>query len=423
MHRDCEETLAIDGGVPAIQTPVPQRKRHGEAEKRYLNEVIDSDMLFFFSGTKVRELEKRFAALYQKEHCLACSSGTAAVHLALASLQMRPGTEVIVPAITDMGSLTGVLYQGLVPVFADVEPGTLNIDPRSVRATITPRTGALLVVHHSGLAADLDALFAVASESGIPVIEDCAQAYGCEYHNELVGRRGVMSCFSLNHFKHISTGSGGMILTDDDRLRYLASLYLDKCYQREEGVRNPYFLAPNYQLTELQGAVGLAQLEKLPDFLERRRRAAGRVASRLSAVRGIELQCVDAGSVHSYFLFLFKIDPQYFGCTSETFAAALRAEGVNAKANVITGGRPVYLYDIFQKRQAFPDSTYPFTSSDTGANRFYERGLCPVAESAFPCWINIEILENYTEQNGEEIGMAVDKVARHFARCKTPYGT
>src|ERR1700677_4950281 len=156
------QKLAIEGGKPAVQTPIPPRKRHGDLEKRLLNEVIDSDTLFFFTGTKVRELERKFAELYQRRHCIACSSGTAAVHIAVASLQMKPGTEVIVPAITDMGSLTGILYQGLIPVFADVEADTLNIDPSSVSDMLTERTGAILVVHHSGLAADLDPLEEIA---------------------------------------------------------------------------------------------------------------------------------------------------------------------------------------------------------------------------------------------------------------------
>ncbi len=264
---DTTEKLAIEGGEPAVQTPIPPRKRHGETEKRYLDEVIDSDILFFFIGTKVKKLERRFADLYGKKHCLGCSSGTAAMHIAVGSLELPPGTEVITSAITDMGSLTGLLYQGLVPVFADVEADTMNMDPASVRAVMSSRTGAILAVHHSGLAANLDSLLEIGTAHGIPVIEDCAQAYGCKWNGELVGRRGVISAFSLNHFKHISAGSGGMVLTDDDHLRYIASLFLDKCYQREEGIRNPFFLAPNYQMTEMQGAVALAQLDRLEEFL------------------------------------------------------------------------------------------------------------------------------------------------------------
>jgi perosamine synthetase len=416
---DVTQRLAIDGGQAAVQTPIPPRKRHGDLEKRYLNEVIDSDTLFFYLGAKVRELERRFASMYGKKYCVACASGTAAVHIAIASLQLRPGIEVITSPITDMGTLTGMLYQGLVPVFADVNPHTLNLDAGSARAAITPRTGAIVVVHHAGLAANTDSFLEIGRETGIHVIEDCAQAYGCEYAGELVGKRGCISCFSLNHFKHITAGSGGMILTDDDRLRYYASLFLDKCYQREEGIRNPFFLATNYQMTEMQGAVALAQLERLAEFTERRRMLSGRLSEHLSEVDGITLQPIAPGSKHSYFLYLFKIDVEALGCSAEEFAAALQREGVNAKAHLLTGGRPVYLYDIFQRRSAYPFSHYPFQSQDTGTDRSYPGGLCPVAEDAFSRWMTLELTENYTEQNVDEIAFAIAKVACHMARRPT----
>src|SRR5574342_976796 len=177
MTPDIAEKLALHGGPKAKRTPFPKGKRHGDLEKRYLAEVVDSDMLFYFMGTKVRAFEKRFAEMYGVKHCIACSSGTSAVHMAVASLQLPLGSEVITSAITDMGSLTGMLYQGLIPVFADVEPDTLNMSPASARERITERTRALLVVHHSGLAADMDAFLALGKEAGIPVVEDCAQAY------------------------------------------------------------------------------------------------------------------------------------------------------------------------------------------------------------------------------------------------------
>jgi perosamine synthetase len=421
---DVTEKLAAEGGTPAIKTPIAHRKRHGEAEKHYLNEVIDSDTLFFFLGTKVRELERRFAALYGKKHCIACSSGTASLHIAIGALQLTPGTEVIIPAITDMGSLTGLLYQGLVPVFAEVESDTLNMDPASVRAIMTAKTGAIIAVHHAGLAANLDAILEIGATFGIPVIEDCAQAYGCKWDGELVGRRGLISCFSLNHFKHISAGSGGMILTDDDHIRYIASLFLDKCYQREEGIRNPFFLAPNYQMTEMQGAVALAQLERLDEFLETRQRLGDRLMQHLSLLDGLLLQSVPPGATNSYFLTLFALDPTRFSATTAQFAEALRKEGVNAKANLVTGGKPVYLYDLFQERLAFPGSHYPFASLDTGSDRCYPKGLCPVAEGAFERWIVLELLENYTSQNVDEMAHAIGKVAHHFRlRASAPTGS
>lgn len=414
MTFDLSEKLAIEGGPKAKRTPFPQRKRHGELEKRLLGEVIDSDVLFYYFGRKVREFERRFAEMYGRKYCVACSSGTAAVHIALGALELPPGSEVITTCITDMGGLTGILYQGLVPVFADVEPDTLNLDPASVRRLITPRTRAIIATHHAGLAADMEALLEIGREAGIPVIEDCAQAYGCEYKGRRAGTMGWLSTFSLNHFKHINCGSGGMVLTDDERLRYRATLFMDKCYQREEGIRNPFFLAPNYQMTELQAAVALAQLERLPEIIESRNRLGTRLDRLVSEIPGVSPQAVAAGSKHSYFLYLFKLDLDRLNCTAETFSKALNAEGIPNQAHLITGGMPVHLYRIFQERSAFPGSSYPF------GERTYKKGDCPVAEEAFERWITMDLFEHYTETDIDEIAFGIAKVARHWAARRAP---
>jgi perosamine synthetase len=410
---DINERLALLGGPKAKRTPFPLRKRHGDLEKRYLSEVIDSDVLFFFNGSKVFEFQKRFAAMYDRKHCIACSSGTAAVHIALGALQLPPGCEVITSAITDMGSLTGLLYQGLVPVFCDVQPDTLNMDAASARRCITQQTRAILVVHHGGLAADMDAFLELGREFNLQIVEDCAQAYGSMYKGKRAGTMGAIGAFSLNHFKHITCGSGGMILTQDDRLRYLASLFLDKCYQREEKIRNPFFLAPNYQLTELQGAVALAQLDRVEEITSRRNQLGTKLNALLAGIPFVLTQRIPDGCRHSYFLYFFKLKLTELSCSAHEFSAALAAEGVPNEAHLITGGRPVYLYDIFQKRSAFPGSTVPF------GTRSYKKGDCPVAEAAFESWITMNIYEHYTELDIEEIACGIGKVARHFAAGQT----
>lgn len=410
MIGDPSEKLALDGGPKAKRTPFPARKRHGEPEKRLLEEVIDADVLFYWLGTKVREFERRFAAFYGRRHCVACSSGTAAVHTALAVLEQPPGSEVITTPITDMGGLTGLLYQGLVPVFADVEPDTLNLDPASVRERLTPRTRAIIATHHAGLAADMDALLEIGREAGVPVIEDCAQAYGCRYQGRLAGTMTPVSAFSLNHFKHIECGSGGMILTDDDALGARAALFIDKCYQRAEGIRDPFFLAPNYQMTELQAAVALAQLERLPEIVERRNRLGTRLDRRLEEIPGVSPQKVRARDTHTYFLYLFRLDLEKLGVTADDFSTALNAEGIPNKAHLITGGMPVYHYRIFRQRSAFPGSTYPF------GERTYPRGLCPVAEEAFDRWITMDLFEHWSEEDIDQIAHGIAKVAWHLAR-------
>ena len=409
MKHDLTTPLALNGGPRAKRTPFGTGRRHGEADRRLLSEVVDSDVLFYFLGTKVFEFQRQFATMYGLKHCIACSSGTASVHIALGALGLPAGCEVITTPITDMGSLTGMLYQGLVPVFADVDPDTLNMDPASVRRAITPRTRAILAVHHSGLAADMDPLIDIAREHKLRLVEDCAQAYECFYKGRRAGTMGEISCFSLNHFKHISAGSGGMVLTNDDALRYRASLFLDKCYQREEGIRNPFFLAPNYQMTELQGAVALAQIGRVHDVVAVRNHLGQRLNAILRDVPGVTLQRTAPDSQHAFFLYLFRLELEQLSCTASEFAEALKAEGVDGAAHLITGGRPVYLYDLFQHRSALPGTEWPLIPE-----RQYKPGDCPVAEAAFDRWITMHIYEHYTEQDIDEIGFAIAKVAHHF---------
>jgi dTDP-4-amino-4,6-dideoxygalactose transaminase len=258
----------------------------------------------------------------------------------------------------------------------------------------------------------MDSLLAIGREANVTVVEDCAQAYGAEYRGKMAGTMGVISAFSLNHFKHIECGSGGMVLTNDDHLRYRASLFLDKCYQREEGIRNPFFLAPNYQMTELQGAVAIAQLERVRDIVDRRNALGTRLNSILADVPGVVAQKVPDGCRHSYFLYLFRLDLNVLECTADEFSKALMAEGVPNAAHLITGGRPVYLYDLFQNRSAFPGTEYPFSP-----DRIYRRGDCPVAEAAFDSWITMNIYEHYTDADIDEIGLGIGKVAHHFAHA------
>lgn len=201
-----------------------------------------------------------------------------------------------------------------------------------------------------------------------------------------------------------------MILTDDERLRYHAALFIDKCYQREEGIRNPFFLAPNYQMTELQAAVALAQLERLPEIVERRNRLGTRLDAALKQIPGVSPQKTPEDSRHSYFLYLFRLDLQKLGADAQQFSEALKAEGVPNQAHLITGGMPVYWYRIFQERSAFPGSTYPF------GERTYPKGLCPVAEEAFERWITMDLFEHWSEEDVDQIAHGIAKVAWHFAR-------
>lgn len=408
------EKLAIEGGPRTKTSPFGTGRRFGDEEKRLVIEVMDSDVLFYVFGSKVKAMEAKVKEMYGVTYASGCSSGTAAVHIALGALALEPGQEVITSAITDMGSLTGVLYQLLIPRFADIDPETYNMDPASAERLINKKTGAILVVHHSGMPADIDAFLELGKRHGIPVIEDCAQAHCTRWKGKLLGTFGDVATFSYNHFKHINTGSGGVVLTNRADLEERIRLFVDKCYFRDGRKRNPYFLAPNYQMTELQGAVALGQLGKVERIVQTRCRLGARLGAGLREVPGILPQKVPEGAEHSMFLFVVRIDPRAIAADVPTFCAALAAEGIPCEPNKVTGGMPIYRYDVFKNRSAFPNSTLPFVSRDLGSRISYPEGLCPRAEEAFARTFNLGINEFYTEQDIDDMVRGVGKVARHY---------
>ena len=414
MNQTQMEELAMNGGPKAKTGPFGSGRRFGEEEKRLLSEAIDSDVLFYVFGEKVKQMEEDFRKMYGMGFCAGCSSGTAAVHIAVGALGLAPGSEVITSSVTDMGTLTGLLYQNLIPRFADVDPVTYNMAPDSVEDLVGPRTKAIVVVHHAGLASDMDPILATARKADIPVIEDCAQAFLTTYKGRLCGTMGDVSAFSLNHFKHITCGSGGMVMTDRTDLEEGIKLFVDKCYFRDGRKRNPYFLAPNYQMTELQGAVAVAQIAKLEAIISRRVALGNRLRMGLEAIDGIVPQRPPEGCVHTHFLLVVRIDRSKVAADPAMFGRALDAEGIPNEPNKITGGMPIYMYDVLKNRSVFPGGPFPFVSKDLRTNVEYRQGDCPEAEKAFEETFNLNINEFYTDQDIDEMIRGVAKVADHY---------
>jgi dTDP-4-amino-4,6-dideoxygalactose transaminase len=257
------ERLAIHGGEPVRKTPLPKERKVGEDELEELREVIESAWLFRWGGKKVEAFEKAFAERHGVRFAIACTSGTAAIHLAIAALQLDPGDEVITAPITDIGTVTPILKEGGIPIFADIDPETGNIDPESAEKLISPRTKAILVVHLAGNPCDMDAFMDIAKRHNLTLIEDCAQAHLAEYKGKLVGTIGQIGCFSLQQSKHITTGDGGVAITDDEELATKMALFMDKGWER--GAMTPHrkyvMLGLNYRMNELTGAGGFGTNE------------------------------------------------------------------------------------------------------------------------------------------------------------------
>lgn len=408
------EKLAIFGGPKAKTTPFGQGKRFGVEEVRELVEALEQNTLFYHFGKKVKQFLSDFNAMYGVKYSVATSSGTAAIHVALGAAGVTVGDEVITSPITDQGTLIGILYQNAIPVFADLDPHTYNLDPASIEARITERTKAIVVVHLAGNPADMDAIMAIARKHKLKVIEDCAQSYMTKYKGRYVGTIGDYGCFSTNDFKHISTGDGGIVTVNsgDESDYKVVHAFADKNYQRlgEVVSRDLNYLAPNYRMTELQGAVGIAQLKKLPWICERRRRHGDRITEGIGGLPGVAAHKVTEGGECTYWFYMLRVDESQLTCTREEFSKALSAEGIPNSAGYIPD--VVYMQPLFQKRQAYLGSQFPFDL--TGIT--YKRGDCPNAERILQTAIRIGVNEFFTDQDIEDIIAGVRKVALHYAK-------
>ncbi|MDA8354675.1 MAG: DegT/DnrJ/EryC1/StrS family aminotransferase [Firmicutes bacterium] len=359
------ETLAIHGGEKVKTKSFGTGRRFGTEELKELREALEQNTLFYHTGNKVTIFLKRFNELYGIQRSVATSSGTAAIHVALGAAGVSVGDEVITSPITDQGTLIGILYQNGIPVFADLDPRTYNLDPQSVADRITPKTKAILVVHLAGSPADMDPIMAIAKRHGLKVIEDCAQSYLARYKGRLVGTIGDYGCFSTNDFKHISTGDGGIVTVNsgNEEEYRMVHAFADKNYQRWQGevFRDLDYLAPNYRMTELQGAVGIAQLKKLPDIVRQRHRYGERITEGIRDLPGILPPRLCDGGWSSYWFYMFRLDQSRLNCSREQFSEALREEGIPNHPGYIP--QVVYQQPMFQKRQAYLNSDFPFDLS------------------------------------------------------------
>lgn len=398
--------------LPIVDEPFPPLQRWGAEEAAQLSSMVEQSSLFYWKGPQTDLLLSRFRALYPLRYAFACSSGSAALHIAVAALRLKPGDEVIVPPITDMGSVIGILYQQAVPVFADLEPDTGNLSAKAVRTALTSRTRAIMAVHLAGNPADLHALRAIADEHAIALIEDCAQAWGARWQGQPVGTVGDFGCFSFNDFKHVSSGDGGVVGTNRDTYGPGLSRWGDKSYDRVKGGRDPEDLAPNYRISEPQAAVAAVQLTKLGQIVERRCHAGTRLGELLGTIDGLRLPVVRTGDQHSYWFLLTRLEAQKFRVSRAELVAALKNQGVECTAGYLP--RPVYRYPVFQNHNffggAWPVRDAGYTAMD------YRQVQCPVAEEILNDCIVFRINEAMTDRYIEKLAKAVRVVFGQYRR-------
>jgi perosamine synthetase len=333
----------------------------GEEEWRAVREPLETGWLT--QGPKVAAFERAFAARHRVKHALASSSCTTALHLILAAMDIGPGDEVIVPAFTWVATANAVLYCGATPVFVDVDRKTFNIDPAQVAACVTPRTKAIIVVHLFGLCADVDALARAAP--GIPIVEDAACAAGSAYHGRPAGTLGLAAAFSFHPRKSITTGEGGMVATNDDRLAKVVNVLRNHGASISEEQRHvgpkPYLLAEfnllgfNYRMTDLQGAVGLVQLAKLDRYIDERQRWADYYTRELAALPWLRTPSVPAGYRHGWQSYVCYVDEGRAPATRNEIMERLAARGVSTRP----GTHAVHLLGYYDRRFGFSPDDFP----------------------------------------------------------------
>lgn len=406
--------LAIHGGSKVKTTPFGTGKRFGIEEVKEVVEALEQNTLFYHSGKKVKQFLQDFNTMYGLRYSVATSSGTAAIHVALCAAGISVGDEVITSPITDQGTLIGILYQNAIPVFADLEPHTYNLDPQSVESRITEKTKAILVVHLAGNPCDMDAIMSIAKKHDLKVIEDCAQSYLARHKGRLVGTIGDYGCFSTNDFKHMSTGDGGIVTVNsgDETDYHNVHGFADKNYHRFGDVvkRELHLLAPNYRMTELQGAVGVAQLKKLEWICSQRESYGRQITEGIKDLKGIYPHEVKEGNECTYWFYLLRIDEETLSCSRDEFSEALKAEGIPNRPGYIAD--VVYMQPLFQEKTAYKNSHFPFELSEAT----YERGLCPNAEHILQTAIYIAVHQFFTQQDREDVIAGIRKVAQHYQK-------
>jgi len=363
-------------------------------------EVLRSDWLT--TGPKVREFEAAFADLVGAEHGVAVSSGTAALHAAIFALGIGPGDEVIVPPMTFAATANCVVFQGGKPVFADVDDDALLIDPQEVERQITPRTKAIIAVDYAGHPCDYEALAGLAERHGLALVADACHSLGGSYRGRAVGTWAHLTAFSFHPVKHVTTGEGGMITTDNAPLAERLKMFRNHGitsdhWQREQQGAWAYEMVElgyNYRLTDFQCALGMSQLKKLPDWVARRQAIAQRYRDELGKVPGLQILKVSPDVSHAYHLFVVRLKTENPEADRRQMFAALRQRGIGVNVHYI----PVHLHPFYRRRFG------------TGP------GLCPRAEAAYQEIMSLPLFPRLKDREVEEVIAAIQEIMASFFR-------
>ena len=381
------EKLAINGGDPVINNNFKIYNSLGNEELIAAKQVIESGVLSkylgcwhedFYGGEKVQEFERERETYFNVKHAITVNSWTSGLVAAIGALDIEPGDEIIVSPWTMTASATAILHWNAIPVFADIDRSTFCLDLESVEKNISPFTKAIMSVDIFGQSANIDGLNQIAKKHNLRVISDTAQSPGAKYKGEYAGTLTDIGGFSLNYHKHIHTGEGGILVTNDDNLAERMRLIRNHA----EAVigdmgRNDYnnMIGHNFRLGEIESAIGIEQLKKLDKLIKSKQKLAKKLDNSLSKLNGLTIPHVPNDQSHVYYIYPLIYDSKISGVTKEAIYRALIAEGIPCLSQEYQN---IHLLPIYQKKIAYGKSGFPWTIGKREIS--YKKGICPNAE-------------------------------------------
>lgn len=431
--------LAIKGGQKVRKNKFPAHHTIGIEEETAAKKVIDSGVLSrflgtwhedFYGGPEVRALEMEWARYFGVKHVISVNSATSALYCAVGAIGVGPGDEVIVSPYTMSASAVAPLIYNAIPVFADIEEDFFCLSARSIEEKITSRTKAIIVVDIFGQPYDADTINALAKKHNLKVIEDCAQAPGAFYKDKFAGTLGDIGIYSLNYHKHIHSGEGGIIATDNDDLADKITLIRNhaEAVVDAKGVNDIVnLLGFNFRMTEIEASIVREQLKKLKGLLEIRVENIDYLNKGFAQIPCIEVPKIRSGATHAYYLHALKFDPEIAGIHRDVFIDAVKAElsttelreteGVKVGSGYV---KPLYLQSIFQKRIAYGNQGCPWKCDKYTGNPDYSQGGCPVVEKMhYDVLFTHELMKPGMEKNDlDDVIKAFKKVSENIQELK-----
>ena len=408
------EQLAVDGGTPIRQEPFPRWPVYGEEEIELIGRILRSGDTHLARSRVSVDFEERFAAWNGSKYAICCNSGTSAIHMALAAVGVGAGDEVIVSPRTFIGTVSPVLYQNAVPIFADIDPSTHNIAPAAIEAAVTARTRAIIPVHLAGVPCDMGAVLDIAERHGLHVIEDCAQAHGAEYRGQKVGTFGPVNAFSTQDSKILNTtGDGGLVTTDSDEYALFCREFRNHGFA--SGLRRDdlhVYLHPrlgyNYRMTEIQAAVGLMGMDRIDGYVAQRRENARCLSEGIEQIEGLTPMCEPPEVRSSYYVYYATLVLDQFRVDRDQFVRALAAENIACR---IGTSAELYRQDVFIRQLA-----HSWDPRIYDGDARYDGTLCPVAHQVGQRTLALEVAPPATTADMADALAAMAKVAEAYRK-------